>query len=109
MESVIQLFFSILLILSLAAALGIGAWKTHYLEWSNNINFVDHLTLAMKGTLQLVSSSFRTGTLAHTAIMSCMCIAGISFSMMCVSRFKITRHSKGDDSSMPTVSLFQSG
>jgi len=86
-ESVIQLFFTVLLILSLAAALGIGAWKTHYLEWSNNINFVDHLTLAMKGTLQLVSSSFRTGTLAHTIIMSCMCIAGISFSMMCVSRY----------------------
>ena len=105
MESVIQLFFSILLILSLAAALGIGAWKTHYLEWSNNINFVDHLTLAMKGTLQLVSSSFRTGTLAHTAIMSCMCIAGISFSMMCVSRFKITRHSKGDDSSIYDVMM----
>ena len=102
-ESVIQLFFSILLVLSLAAALGIGAWKTHYFEWSNDINFVDHLTLAMKGTLQLVSSSFKTGTLAHTAIMSCMCIAGISFSMMCVSRFKITRHSKTGDSSIYDV------
>ena len=99
-ESIIQLFFSILLVLSLAAALGIGAWKTHYLEWTNDINFVDHLTLAIKGTLQLVSSSFKTGTLAHTAIMSCMCIAGISFSMMCVSRFKITRHSKTGDSSI---------
>lgn len=104
-ESVIQLIFSIILVLSLAAALGIGAWKTHYIQWSHDINLVDHLTLAIKGTLQLVSSSFKTGTVAHTMIMACMCIAGISFSMMCVSRFKITRHSKGDDSSIYDVMM----
>ena len=102
-ESLIQLIFSVLVVLSLAAALGIGAWKTHYIQWSSDINFVDHLTLAMKGTLQLVSSSFRIGTLAHTMIMASICIAGISFSMMCVNRFKITRHSKGDDSSVYDV------
>ena len=99
-ESLIQLIFSILLILSLAAALGIGAWKTHYIEWSNDASLISHLTLAIKGTLQLVSSSFRTGTVAHTMIMACMCIAGVSFSMMCVSRFKITRHGEDDDSSL---------
>jgi len=102
-ESVIQLVFSILLILSLAAALGIGAWKTHYLEWSHDANLMSHLTLAIKGTLQLVSSSFKTGTVAHTMIMSCMCIAGVSFSMMCVSRFKITRHGRADDTSLSAV------
>jgi len=102
-ESIVQLVFSMLLVLSLAAALGIGAWKTHYVQWSSDASFVGHLSLAIKGTLQLVSSSFKTGTLAHTAIMSCMCIAGISFSMMCVSRFKITRHSKTGDSSIYDV------
>ena len=102
-ESVIQLVFSILLVLSLAAALGIGAWKTHYVEWSNSANFISHLSLSIKGTLQLVSSSFKIGTFAHTVIMACMCIAGISFSMMCVSRFKITRHSKENDNSLYAV------
>ena len=41
-ESVIQLLFSVLLVLSLAAALGIGAWKTHYVEWSHGGNFAGH-------------------------------------------------------------------
>jgi len=102
-ESVIQLVFSILLVLSLAAALGIGAWKTHYIEWSSGANFVGHLSLAIKGTLQLVSSSFKIGTFAHTVIMACMCIAGISFSMMCVSRFKITRPRNEDDHSLYAI------
>ena len=102
-ESIVQLIFSMLLVLSLAAALGIGAWKTHYVQWSNDASFVGHLSLAIKGTLQLVSSSFKIGTFAHTVIMACMCIAGISFSMMCVSRFKITRHSKDDNESLYAV------
>lgn len=102
-ESLVQLIFSMLLVLSLAAALGIGAWKTHYLQWSSDSSFVGHLNLAITGTLQLVSSSFKIGTFAHTVIMACMCVAGVSFSMMCVSRFKITRHSKDDDSSLYAV------
>jgi len=103
LESVVQLIFSMLLVLSLAAALGIGAWKTHYVQWSDGASFVGHMSLAIKGTLQLVSSSFKIGTFAHTVIMACMCIAGISFSMMCVSRFKITRHSRDDDGSLYDV------
>lgn len=102
-ESLVQLIFSMLLVLSLAAALGIGAWKTHYLQWSSDSSFVGHLNLAITGTLQLVSSSFKIGTFAHTVIMACMCVAGVSFSMMCVSRFKITRHSKDDDNSLYAV------
>lgn len=103
LESIVQLIFSMLLVLSLAAALGIGAWKTHYIQWSYETSFIGHMSLAIKGTLQLVSSSFKIGTFAHTVIMACMCIAGISFSMMCVSRFKITRHSKDDDGSLYDV------
>jgi len=99
-ESVVQLLFLIVLVLSLACALGIGAWKTHYTEWVSDSSFTDHLNLSITGILQLVHSSVKTGTFAHTLIMVGMCIAGVSFLMMCVSRFKITRHDKGEDKNL---------
>lgn len=104
-ESFVQLLFLIVLVLSLASALGIGAWKTHYTQWAIDGNFIDHLNLAITSTLQLVHSSLKTGTFAHTMIMVGMCVAGTSFLMMCVSRFKITRHYKGDDTSLVDVVL----
>jgi len=102
-ESFVQLLFLIILVLSLASALGIGAWKTHYTTWAIDADFVDHLNLSITSILQLVHSSVKTGTFAHTIIMVGMCIAGTSFLMMCVSRFKITRHNKADDKSLLDV------
>jgi len=102
-ESIVQMIFSMLVVIGLASALGIGAWKTHYLQWSSDAGLVNHLDLAIRSTLQYVNSSLKIGTFAHTAIMACMCIAGISFSMMCVSRFKITRHSKEGENSLYAV------
>jgi hypothetical protein len=102
-ESFVQLIFIMMLVLVLATALGIGSWKTHYLEWSGSASFIDHLNLAISSTLQLVHGSLKNGTFAHTMIMVGMCIAGVSFLMMCVSRFKITRHHKGEDSSLSDV------
>lgn len=104
-ESFVQLVFVIVLVLSLASALGIGAWKTHYAQWQIDGDFIDHLNLAITSTLQLVHSSVKTGTFAHTMIMVGMCIAGNSFLMMCVSRFKITRHNKGDDNNLLDVAM----
>ncbi|MFT5571425.1 MAG: hypothetical protein ACI9FR_000339 [Cryomorphaceae bacterium] len=102
-ESFVQLIFIMVLVLILATALGIGSWKTHYLEWSSTASFIDHLNLAISSTLQLVHGSLKNGTFAHTMIMVGMCIAGVSFLMMCVSRFKITRHNKGEDTSLRDV------
>lgn len=104
-ESFVQLIFLMLLVLVLATALGIGAWNTHYTQWSSDISFIDHMNLAITSTLQLVHGSLKNGTFAHTMIMVGLSVAGISFLMMCVSRFKITRHDKGEDDSLLDVVL----
>ncbi|MBT8115121.1 MAG: hypothetical protein KJP04_07060, partial [Arenicella sp.] len=74
--SLYQLLFSLLMVIGLAAAMGIGAWKTHYLEWSWDLNLLRHYEIALTSLFELASFQSDIGSMAHTAFMSALfCIA----------------------------------
>ena len=77
--SFIHLSFMLLLVLSLAAALGIGAWKTHYIVWDESLNILDQLNLAISSILHLISAQKGTGTVLHTILLAALCFTGFSF------------------------------
>jgi hypothetical protein len=79
-----------LLVLCLATALGIGAWKTHYLDWQTQNDFVTHLNLAISSLLKLIHSGATTGNFMHTAIMAGLCIAGLSFLRVCIKALSLS-------------------
>jgi hypothetical protein len=101
LESLLQLLLALLLVLSLASALGIGAWKTHYLDWSNQTNFVDHLNLAITSLLKLIHSGATAGNLMHTAIMSGLCIVGLSFLRVCINALSLAENTNGPPAAEP--------
>lgn len=88
-DSLVHLIFMLILVLSLAAALGIGAWKTHYLNWDGAQNLLDHLNLAISSTVSLINSGARAGTLSHTILLASLCLTGFSFMLMCSSQLSL--------------------
>lgn len=92
--SIIHLLFLVTLVLSLAAAMGIGSWKTHYLVWSNELNLLDFLNLAISSTLNLIDSQAVTGTLVHTILLAALCFAGFSFLLMCADQLTVEEAEK---------------
>lgn len=88
-ESLLQLILGLLLILSLASALGIGAWKTHFLNWDQNADFINHLNLAISSLLNLINPSATTGNFMHTAIMAGFCIVGLNFLKVCIKALSL--------------------
>lgn len=88
-ESLLQLFLALMLVLSLASALGIGAWKTHYLDWVKQPDFVGHLNLAIDSLLYLIHSGATAGNFMHTVIMAGFCIAGLSFLRVCIKALSL--------------------
>lgn len=87
--SLIQLIFMVLLLLSIGSALGIGAWKTHFLSWEHNLNILDHLNLAISSTLHLIGTQSDSGTLMHTILLAALCITGLSFMLNCASQLSL--------------------
>ncbi|MFQ3243574.1 MAG: hypothetical protein ACI9SP_000192 [Arenicella sp.] len=87
--SFVHLIFMILLVLSLASALGIGAWKTHYVIWGESINILDHLNLAITSTLHLISTQTESGTLMNTILLAALCFAGFSFMLNCAVQLTV--------------------
>ncbi len=87
----VYLTFMLLLGLSLASALGIGAWKTHYLAWSESINLLDHLNLAISSTLHLIGTQTESGTLMHTILLAALCFAGFSFMLNCAVQLTVEK------------------
>ena len=86
-----HLTFMLLLGLSLASALGIGAWKTHYLTWDESLNILDHLNLAISSTLHLIGSQTGSGTLLHTILLAALCFAGFSFMLNCAVQLTVEK------------------
>lgn len=76
--SLAQLLFSLVLVLALASALGIGAWKTHYLDWQNGTDLVTHFNLIIASILSLIDADSRLGAASYTLFMSAMAITGFS-------------------------------
>ncbi len=85
----LHLSFMMLLGLSLASALGIGAWKTHYLSWDESLNILDHLNLAISSTLHLIGTQTESGTLMHTILLAALCFAGFSFMLNCAVQLTV--------------------
>ena len=88
-ESLLQLILGLLLILCLASALGIGSWKTHFLNWDQNADFISHLKLAISSLLNLIHSGATVGNFMHTAIMAGFCIAGLNFLRVCIKALSL--------------------
>lgn len=88
-ESLLQLILGLLLVLSLASALGIGAWKTHFFSWDQSTDFVGHLKLAISSLLNLIHSGATAGNFMHTAIMAGLCIAGLNFLRVCIKALSL--------------------
>ncbi len=87
--SFIHLSFMMLLGLSLASALGIGAWKTHYINWDDSLNLLDHLNLTISSTLHLISAQKGSGTVLHTILLAALCFTGFSFMLNCANQLTL--------------------
>jgi hypothetical protein len=81
-------------VLSLASALGIGAWKTHYVNWGESINILDHLNLAITSTLHLISTQTESGTLMNTILLAALCFTGFSFMLNCAVQLTVEESDK---------------
>lgn len=88
-SSLIHTLYLSLLIISLAAALGIGAWKTHFIEWSNALDILKYLNLAISSTLNLIYTNASSGALLHTILLAALCFTGFSFLLMCANQLTL--------------------
>jgi len=75
----IHFVFMLLLGLSLASALGIGAWKTHYITWDESLNILDHLNLALSSTLHLISTQPESDSVLHTVLLAWLLIGALAW------------------------------
>ncbi len=78
-----------LLVISLASALGIGAWKTHFIDWSMTLNILDYLNLAISSNLNLIYADASSGALLHTVLLAALCFTGFSFLLMCANQLSL--------------------
>ncbi len=88
-ESFIHNVYMALLVLSLAAALGIGAWKTHFINWSLDLNILDYLNLSISSNLNLIYNYADSGTMLHTILLAALCFTGFSFLLMCANQLTL--------------------
>ncbi len=86
LTSLLHLFFVLVLILCLAAAVGIGAWKTHYLEWGGIalIDPMNHLDLVTQSLVQLSAFNEEAGRTLQTSVMATICIFGLSMTLLSI-------------------------
>ena len=68
-EGTLQLLFSLVLLLSLAAAVGIGAWNSHYIGSPLDQDLIKHFDLAISSISALLDPSEQTGTLVNTLLL----------------------------------------
>ncbi|RBP52770.1 hypothetical protein [Arenicella xantha] len=87
--NLLHLTLLVALVLSLAAAIGIGAWKTHFIEWNDSLNLLDQLNLAITSMLNLINPDAETGTLMHTLLLAALCFTGFSFMLMCANQLTL--------------------
>ncbi len=92
--SAIHSIYMGLLVISLGAALGIGAWKTHFLSWSESTNMLDYLNLSISSNLNLIYADADSGTLLHTVLLAALCFTGFSFLLMCANQLSLEEAEK---------------
>ena len=96
----VYLLFMLCLLMSLASALGIGAWKSHYLNWSDSLNILEHLNLAISSILVMMGSEAESGSVLHTILLTALCFAGFSFMMNCANQLSLEENEKETVSSL---------
>lgn len=94
MGSLLHLIFLLVLVLSLACAIGIGAWKTHFTNWNDSLNLLDHLNLTISSTLNLIDSRAETGAIIHNLLLAALCFTGFSFMLMCADQLTLEEREK---------------
>ena len=100
MSSLLHLKFLLVLVLSLACAIGIGAWKTHFVQWSGALNLLDYLGLTIDSTLDLIKTDLiKTGEeggdeLLHTILLAALCYTGFSFMLTCADQLSLEEREK---------------
>lgn len=85
--SLIQLFWQLALYLCLAAAIGIGAWQTHFFDWVNDhsINTQFELTTESLMTVWQVNSSLNNSdSLVSTVVLSIIAFLALNFITHCI-------------------------
>ena len=90
----VYFLFMLCLLLSIAAALGIGAWKSHYLNWGDSLNILEQLNLAISSTLVLLGSEAESGSVLHTILLTGLCFAGFGFMMNCANQLTLEERQK---------------
>jgi len=93
-SSLLHLIFLLVLVLSLACAIGIGAWKTHFVRWSDSLNLLDYLSLTISSTLDLIDARAETGALTHTLLLAALCFTGFSFMLTCADQLTLEEREK---------------
>ena len=84
LTSLLQLIFALILVLSLAAAVGLGSWKTHYLDWGGYalIDPINHLNIVTQNLVKLSSFDTDAGRTLQTSVMTTICIFGVSMALL---------------------------
>ncbi len=88
-SGLVYCLFLLCLLFSLAGALGIGAWKSHYLDWGQSLNILEHLNLAITSSLVLLGSQAQSGSILHTILLTALCITGFSFMLNCANQLSL--------------------
>ncbi len=94
LSGLIYCLILICLLMSLAGALGIGAWKSHYLNWGAELNILEHLNLAISSLLVLLGSQAESGSVLHTIVLTALCVTGFSFMMNCANQLSLEESEK---------------
>lgn len=82
--SLLQFCFALTLVLCLAAAVGLGSWKTHYLEWGGYalIDPTNHLDIVTQSLVKLSAFNADASRTLQTSIMATICIFGLSMALL---------------------------
>jgi len=86
LTSLLQLLFALIVVFSLAAAVGLGSWKTHYLEWGGYalIDPTNHLNIVTQSLVKLSSFDADAGRTLQTSVMTTICIIGVSMALLSI-------------------------
>jgi len=97
-SSLLILLFMACLFSVMAAAVGIGAWDTHFLTWSNQQNLVAHWQLVLSSLQALIDPQADLGWLNTLLICGLSCIGFCSVLLITSALTQLADVSDNDDS-----------
>ncbi|MBX2847906.1 MAG: hypothetical protein KTR16_06290 [Acidiferrobacterales bacterium] len=86
LSSLTSLLFSMMVLLMLACAMGIGAWNTHYLDWNAADSIAAHFNLAMESLLALLALSAGSGSFAYSLFVCGLAYVGFALLLNVIAR-----------------------